>query len=268
MIHKAFVEAFSDYQVQVDVPLWKLALMLDRRSYHPELSYGAFLEGKLVGFVLNGYRMWQGIPTAYDVGTGVVPDARRQGLTSEMLQRSKRAMRAAKIKRYLLEVIDTNENAVKLYREQGFQTIRTFTCFRGSVELIKPRHAAVVEAVDAIDFRAVQAFGDIQPSWQNDEMAIHATPDQYLYMVARRGDRIVGYGVMDKATGDIAQIAVDMAYRRQGIGTDLIFCMADALKTDKISMLNIETDYLPLIALLEVHGMKAYIGQYEMVLEF
>jgi ribosomal protein S18 acetylase RimI-like enzyme len=266
IIHKAFVEAFSDYQVQVDVPLWKLELMLSRRSYRPALSLGAFREGKMIGFVLNGFREWQGISTAYDVGTGVIPDARRQGITSEMLKMAQQIMREAQIKRYLLEVIDTNENAEKLYRSQGFETVRTFSCFRGMPDKVLPRHFTGIERVERLDFEKMRAFNDIQPSWQNAEEAILATPADYLIMTVNRDNRIVGYGVMDRATGDVAQIAIDPAYRRLGLGSDLLYAMVHTLKPEKISMLNVVSDYLPLIALLEVHGMRAYVGQYEMMM--
>jgi ribosomal protein S18 acetylase RimI-like enzyme len=85
-------------------------------------------------------------------------------------------------------------------------------------------------------------------------------------MTVNRDNRIVGYGVMDRATGDVAQIAIDPAYRRLGLGSDLLYAMVHTLKPEKISMLNVVSDYLPLIALLEVHGMRAYVGQYEMMM--
>ncbi len=43
-LHGAWVRAFSDYQVAVDMPLWKLERMLTRRGYVPELSMGAFVQ--------------------------------------------------------------------------------------------------------------------------------------------------------------------------------------------------------------------------------
>jgi len=37
-LHIAFVEAFSDYQVKIDLPFWKFHQMLKRRGFDPELS--------------------------------------------------------------------------------------------------------------------------------------------------------------------------------------------------------------------------------------
>ncbi len=84
-IHEAFVDAFSDYQVKMDLPFSKFHHMMNRRGFSPELSLGAFSDGKLVGFVLNGHRIYEGKKTVYDMGTGVVKSHRRQGITTRIL---------------------------------------------------------------------------------------------------------------------------------------------------------------------------------------
>ncbi|WP_345742161.1 hypothetical protein [Clostridium botulinum] len=38
----------------------------------------------LVGFVLNEFRSWNGKPTVYDLGSGVIVEYRRQGVASNM----------------------------------------------------------------------------------------------------------------------------------------------------------------------------------------
>lgn len=63
-LHQAFLDAFSDYQVKMDFPFWKFQQMFQRRGYQPEISMGALKDGRLVGFVINGLRSWNGKPTA------------------------------------------------------------------------------------------------------------------------------------------------------------------------------------------------------------
>lgn len=84
-LHQAFLNAFSDYQVKMDLPLWKFQGMLQRRGYVPGISMGAFKDEALVGFVMNGFRNWNGKPTVYDIGTGVIGEYRKQGITSNIL---------------------------------------------------------------------------------------------------------------------------------------------------------------------------------------
>lgn len=86
-LHKAFVEAFSDYQVKIDMPLEKFLLMKERRGYNPNISMGAFKDGQLVGFVFNGLRSWNGKSTVYDMGSGVVLNYRKQGITSTIIRK-------------------------------------------------------------------------------------------------------------------------------------------------------------------------------------
>lgn len=129
IIHQAFVEAFSDYQVKMDLPFSKFENMVKRRGFTPELSIGAFDDEKLIGFVLNGVRMWDGKLTAYDLGTGVIPDYRKKGITTEILKKVKDICKDNKIENYLLEVLQNNTGAVELYRKQGFQTTRDFDCY-------------------------------------------------------------------------------------------------------------------------------------------
>lgn len=95
-LHKTFIDAFSDYQVNLDLPLWKFKQMLKRRGYVSELSIGAFKNEMLVGFVLNGFRNWNGKQTVYDLGTGVIAEYRRQGITSNMFLNIKELLKQNK----------------------------------------------------------------------------------------------------------------------------------------------------------------------------
>ena len=98
IIHKAFIDAFSDYQVKIEMPIWKSEQMLPRRGYVPEMSIGAFVNETLIGFVLNGCRIWNGKLTVYDLGTGVVRQYRRQGVLNNTLSDIKVLIKEKNIK--------------------------------------------------------------------------------------------------------------------------------------------------------------------------
>lgn len=209
ILHKAFVNAFSDYQVKIDLPIWKFKQMLQRRGYIAEMSIGAFLNEKLVGFVLNGYRIWNGKLTVYDIGTGVVSNYRRQGVTNNILSNIKNIIKEEQVKQYLLEVIKSNESAVNLYKKQNFEIQRELECF----QLDKSQYNSIinykVEHVNKIDLNQLIQFWDFNPSWQNSIDSINAISEAFLYSIVRFDNTIVGYGIIDKKTGDIPQIAVD-----------------------------------------------------------
>ncbi len=79
-IYEAFTQAFSDYQVSVDMSFKSFETMLKRNGFMPAISVGAFADRTPVGFILNGVRDWDNEKTVYDLGTGVIPDFRRQEL--------------------------------------------------------------------------------------------------------------------------------------------------------------------------------------------
>ncbi|WP_330695028.1 GNAT family N-acetyltransferase [Lacrimispora sp.] len=120
-LHEAFRNAFSDYQVEMNLSIETFKQMLQRRGYAPEISIGAFENVRLVGFVLNGLRSFNGKTTVYDIGTGVIIDYRRQGVTSNMLLNVKEILKEKQIEQYLLEAIRSNASAIQLYKKEGFK---------------------------------------------------------------------------------------------------------------------------------------------------
>lgn len=57
-IYEAFTQAFSDYQVSVDMSFKSFETMLKRNGFMPAVSVGAFVDKTLVAFILNGVREW------------------------------------------------------------------------------------------------------------------------------------------------------------------------------------------------------------------
>lgn len=266
-LHKTFLDAFSDYQVNIALPLWKFKQMLQRRGYVSELSIGAFKNEMLVGFVLNGFRSWNGKPTVYDLGTGVIVEYRRQGITSNMLLNIKEVLKEKQVEQYLLEVIESNTSAVSLYKKQGFEIQREFTCFQLDKNKYIPITTCKVEHVNRIDLGQLTDFWDFKPSWQNSIDSINAVPEEFLYSIVRLDNTIVGYGIIDKRTGDIPQIAVNRHYRGKGIARSIITDMIMNTESDKISILNVDNESKSTNDFLLELGFENRVGQYEMLLK-
>ena len=196
-LYRAFLEVFSDYTVPMDLSLSQFRQMLQRRGYTPEISVGAFEKEKLVGFVFNGLRGWNGKTTAYDLGTVVVAVYRRRGITSEIISHAKKQFAQKSVDQYLLEVIQSNESAVRLYTRQGFQVCRELTCYTLDRNRFRETSACKVENVGVVDLEPLAGFWDFLPSWQNSIASVSAVPSAFQYVIVRDGDRIVGYGMID-----------------------------------------------------------------------
>lgn len=265
MLHEAFVDAFSDYQVKVDLPISKFQEMLQRRGYVAEISMGAFVNEKLVGFVLNGLRMWNGKLTVYDAGTGVIGEYRRQGVTSNILSNIKSVIKEKGVEQYLLEVLKPNESAVKLYKNQGFEIERELECFQLDKTQYSPIINHNVDHVNDLDLNNLKHFWDFSPSWQNSIDSINAASEKFIYSVVRVDNTIVGYGIIDKKSGDIPQIAVDKNFRGKGIGRSIITDLIKNTENSKISVLNVDGQDQALQNFLLKLGFKNIVTQYEMV---
>lgn len=266
-LHSAFAAAFSDYQVNMDFPFESFERMMGRRGLTPELSVGAFQGDTPVGFSLTARRYWNGIPTAYDIATGVLPEYRRQGITGEIFLREKALLNERQVGQYLLEVIQENLPAVRLYHKQGFHIQREFSCFRIDRSRLRcARHLA--ERADAIDFTQGETFWDFEPSWQNSADSVSATPEAFVSNVVRLNGEVVGYGMIERETGDIPQLAVNPKYRRTGVGTSLLAGLAKHTETEKIRILNVEVSPEAETALrfLTALGFERFVSQQEMLL--
>lgn len=112
----AFNEAFNDYEVQINID--ELHVMLSRRGFVPELSFGLFEERKLVSFTLNGIGEYNGEKTAHDTGTGTIKEYRGRGYTSRIFNESIPFLRQSGVTQYLLEVLQHNTKAVSVYKNR------------------------------------------------------------------------------------------------------------------------------------------------------
>jgi ribosomal protein S18 acetylase RimI-like enzyme len=115
----AFSEAFNTYEIQVNKE--ELRVMLNRRGFVPELSFGAFENDKLVSFTLNGIGVFNALKTAYDTGTGTIKEYRGKGIASKIFTYSLPFLKDAGVSQYLLEVLQHNTSAVSVYKSWAFQ---------------------------------------------------------------------------------------------------------------------------------------------------
>lgn len=265
-LHEAFRNAFSDYQVDMNLSIETFRQMLQRRGFAPEISIGAFKNDRLVGFVLNGLRILNGKATGYDIGTGVIMDYRRQGVTSNMLLNVKEILKQKQIEQYILEVIQSNESALQLYEKEGFKIQRNFSCYKIEKKSYVSLKNHKVEHSDQMAWEQLKEFWDFEPSWQNSIDSVNAVSEEFLYSIVHYDNTIVGYGMINKKTGDIPQIAVNKDFRGKGIGRSILTDLIEYTESDKISILNVDYESKCTKEFLAKLGFQPIVSQYEMLL--
>lgn len=266
MLAGAFAKAFATYEVQVSPD--ELRTMLRRRGFDPALSFAAFDDsGRIMGFTLNGIGTFCGMPTAYDTGTGTLPEFRGQGIATQIFESSLPHLRAAGIGQYLLEVLQHNTAAVSVYRQLGFEVSREFNYFRGAAGEVQMSGTHDIRQVElsALNTSATE-FWDFEPSWQNDFEAVGRAVSDFVFRGAYDGEQLVGYIIFEPAAGDITQIAVAKTHRHRGIGTALL---GESLRINcapGIKCINTEIGRdKALSAFLEAHNIPFAGKQFEMI---
>jgi ribosomal protein S18 acetylase RimI-like enzyme len=127
--------AFENYYVKVStdhdywINRWKAA----RVDYG--MSAGIFDGDKLAGFILHGVDTdEQGVLTAFNCGTGILPAYRKRGFVQELYQYLLPALKEGGVQKCGLEVITQNDIAVQSYQRVGFETVKQYKCFFGKLE--------------------------------------------------------------------------------------------------------------------------------------
>ena len=262
-LYDCFLEAFSDYQVDMQMSREQFEQRITRDGVRLEISAGAFDIGKMIGFYMNGAGLWQGKQTAYDAGTGVIPDRRGEGVSKELFAFMVPRLKDVGIAQYLLEVLSENDRAVALYRKLGFVETRVLAVLRSDEPVTRWSELpdVSIRAVEEPDWTLFESFWDGYPSWQNSSRAVERVVKRVI-MGAYVDGNCVGYGVVFRPSGNLMQLAVAREYRRKGIGSRILAALApnEALKVN-----NIDENLKGTLAFFEANNFKIVLKQYEMM---
>ena len=268
-LHDAFTEAFSDYVIPFALTEIQFRNHLNLTGVDLTRTVGCIEDARLIGFTLNGFGDWEGRPTVYDAGTGVVPDQRRRGVSESMFEMMLPTFRKAGVEQCLLEVITTNTGAINLYEKLGFQKIRRLAllqCDRKVNDSLENRPAIEIREIEIPDWNQLESFWDGKPSWQNSIDAVTRSQGMRRILGAFEAGKCVGYIVFSPKFGRIAQIAVSKYHRKRGIGTALVRAVQNET-ADGFSMqvINIDTSLSEAMGFFINRGFYERLNQHEMV---
>lgn len=269
-LYNAFSEAFKDYELQLSPD--ELEVMISRRGYVPELSFGAFESDRLVSFTLNGIGNFNEIKTAYDTGTGTIEAYRGKGLASQIFQYSVPELKKAGVRQYLLEVLQHNTGAISVYQKQGFRVSREFNYFVEQAANIRLKKYQLhvgyrIQPIDLSLKEQMIACQDFTPSWQNSFESIERRLVDFHMWGAFEGETLVGYCIFEPNSGDITQIAVATAHRNRGLATCLLREAAQTNKHKNLKLINTNTECYSITRWAESVGLTLQGKQFEMVKE-
>lgn len=169
-------EGFKGYAFDMTMSVDAFIKRIPENQLSMESSIAICDQGKPVGFVMNGFRTVDGRLTAWNGGTGIIPEYRGRGLGKQLIGAALDVYREKGAEAALLEALSENEPAIKLYAKMGYRWIGDLR-FYEQKEGLKP-DAFAPEGADAYQFRFglprdVQRFklpvGDLpwQTHWEN-----------------------------------------------------------------------------------------------------
>lgn len=267
-IYQAFADAFADYEIQMNKT--QLQTMLKRRGFNPDLSFAAFEGDDILAFTFNGIGAFNGIPTAYDTGTGTLKAYRGQGLATRIFEYSIPYLKDAGIQQYLLEVLQHNTAAVSVYRKLGFEVTREFNYFTQKNEDVyneikNADEPYVINKIDINQFGSLPDLGDFFASWQNSFESIERAQDDFICLGVFFRENLVGYCIFEPGSGDITQLAVEKQHRRKGIASMLLREILQLNKYDTVKVINTDISCDLITGFLSAKNITLRGKQFEMI---
>ena len=263
-IINTFNETFSDYFIRLQLNKETMADKIKSENILMRYSVGAFENERLVGFILHGFDIVDSVKTIYNAGTGVVPEFRGKGITASMYQYCLPLLAAEGISTHILEVIDNNYPAIKIYEQAGFKKIRTLSAFKCSTVITADKQYEIKQ-IETID-EETRSFFSMEPAWQNSLASIKRDLQGHTIPGVFESDKLIAYAAYVPTTGRVRQCGVDSSYRRKGFGTALFQHMMQNSATGELTITNFDEDYKPGISFLQSLGFKKILGLYEMKL--
>lgn len=122
-VTQAWNRGFEGYPINFTMTEELLVQRLGGEGYVLSLSVVAFDGSEPIGVVASGMRTIAGRKVAWNGGTGVATEYRRQGVGRQLIEASLELYREAGVEVATLEALSQNTKAISLYEQTGYQLI-------------------------------------------------------------------------------------------------------------------------------------------------
>lgn len=254
-LRQVFNEAFSDYDLPLNMSPEVFEQHLTSNAYSGEDSVGLFDDDKLIGFLLIGRRQNVG----YDAGTGILKAYRGQGLAHTLIDKAVEHLASRGCTQFVLEVLDTNTRAKNLYIKHGFTLTRSLYCYAAKKADLPTASLLTLEAGSA-DYDVQPLF---EPSYQNSKASV--IEGGYTKVNLIHQGKQVGVVWYRSQYGSIAQINIEPAVRTQKLLEEALVAIANSVTDEKLRLINVDENDSDLNAALKTLGFELFTTQSEMV---
>ncbi len=255
-----FIQAFENYYVPMPtsydyyIERWKAA------GVDYALSYGMFDNNLLVGFIIHAIDKRNDYITAYNTGTGVIPDYRGNRIVKSIYEFAIHDLKANGIQKSTLEVIQDNEKAIKAYQGVGFEICKSYDAFSGKIELDEVLACDIVPiAKEAFDWQIIPNRAYYSWDFQKETLLRR----EYKYYYVMHNQEIESFFMYHTETNYIGQF--DVLMPNEDAWLRLLSAIAQT--TDTVKIINVDSRLTAKLEALQQSKLKNIIKQYEMELD-
>jgi len=267
-MYGAFMAAFSDYLLPMQYSYHDFKIkFVQKLQPDLEFSAGAFYQSKLVGFIFSSIDEYQDRLTAYNGGTGVIPNWRGKGITRQLYQFIFEKCREKKINRCLLEVVTTNDKAIYVYEKIGFKKNRYLKCYKlvhGALPDLKNTDSFKIRQNPRPNWNQYRQFKDFQVSLLDTDIKIQRNLKNEPILEIFNGDGLAGYCSFQPHSGRISQLAIRPSKRKKGIGKALLKEIYRRSRVKYLTIINVPQEATEMHNFLTKCGFENQVDQYEM----
>lgn len=264
MIAVCFNEAFAGYFVNMQVTADYLQHRWNGARVDYNRSWGAFDSDQLVGFVIFAIDERDGMLTAHNAATGVLPAFRNQSLIQRIYAEALPVFKRDGIRLLTLEVITDNIRAIRLYQSLGYRIDRLLYCYNGSIALPgTPEHSFQITQHHDIDSLLNAPLNSYYFSWENDRKTLLKLAGDYECWELGDNNELKAFVILNPANGSMIQYGFDVG-NTDKYGTILLQEIGKHYPAVRIT--NLDSHYTDVQALFEKCGLTRHINQFEMTM--
>jgi ribosomal protein S18 acetylase RimI-like enzyme len=270
-LREAWHKAFANYQV--DMSYLTLERMIsrarmDRVDYN--LSVGAFHNNEMCGFLIIGIDKINNVLSAFDAGTGVIPEYRGKGIAGAMFDFVVPKLKSKGVQNFILEVIQENQAAINTYKKTGFSISRNFKCYKldtkNFTNEIESLPDVRIKSKEESDIENCLDFIEWDITWEYNIDAIKNIQEELIMDGAFVEGNCVGFIVYYPTLEWIFILAKKEEFKHKKIDCLLLTQLINKVKSKVpvIKFNNILSDH-EMCGFLEKYGFELYTTQHEMI---
>lgn len=254
-----FLLAFENYHVKMPSNKdyyerrWKAAKV----DY--TLSYGMFTNGRLIGFIIHAIDNRFGIKTAFNTGTGVIPEFRGQRIIKSIYDLAIHDLKYNGIEKSTLEVIQENKKAIKAYQRVGFKICKEYNCFAGNIN-IDSEEEIRLEKIDYKEFDWNSLPNQDFYSWDFQKETIIGR--EYSFYQIVYDAKPESYFIFNEENKYIAQF--DLFANNNNAWTRLFQGIKQI--SNEVKIINVDNRLIDKLNMINKIGIPRSVDQYEMEL--